>query len=281
MKKQTSWSIALVLLGGWGHIALAADVVKPETPLSVPTVAATPIPGGSGIQNSQDFELEKLRLEKQKLELEVEKMRLQTGANAQSAAPPKREKSYDKNLRKIEQEELRRESFKQSQALAQQHKDEADLLVVDFTNGQVWYKGVPYGAYEWEMLAENQGWKVQTTVVARDVGGHARKLYRYQNGSILRYEGRDRGIWTLEAPASDGDLRVLMTENLSFQSRQEDFRSQFTNGYLVFEKQRRDKNGMMLRYKQGGLWKFAEKLEVYFDKDGRMSKIRYGILDEH
>jgi hypothetical protein len=95
----------LVLLGGWGHIALAADVVKPETPLSVPTVAATPIPGGSGIQNSQDFELEKLRLEKQKLELEVEKMRLQTGANAQSAAPPKREKSYDKNLRKIEQEE--------------------------------------------------------------------------------------------------------------------------------------------------------------------------------
>jgi hypothetical protein len=56
-----------------------------------------------------------------------------------------------------------------------------------------------------------------------------------------------------------------MPENLSFQSRQEDFRSQFPT-LLVFEKQRRDKNGMMLRYKQGGLWKFAEKLEVYLTK---------------
>jgi hypothetical protein len=223
------------------------------------------------------MELEKLRLEKEKLELEVEKLKLQ--ATLGPSTETKKEKPSKADKKEL-LEKFQSDYSAQAQTLAQQHKDEADLMVLDLVNSEIWYKGTRYGIHEWESLAGNQGWKLSKRVDSRDSGGHARYLYRYLNNSLLRYEGRNRGVWTFQAPSKDGDFRFLTPEGLSFTSLQEDVRNAFKNDYFEFERQKRDKHGMLLRYVHKVNWQFDDKLEVSFGLDGKMSGLRYGVLDE-
>jgi hypothetical protein len=228
--------------------------------------------------SQQEMELEKLRLEKEKLELEVEKLKLQ--ATLGPSTVTKAEKLSDSE-KQANSEKFQTGYSTQAQTLAQQHKDEADLLVADFVNSELWYKGTRYGMNEWESLAGNQGWKVSTSLDSRDPGGHARKLRSYRNVSLLRYESRERGILVFKAPANEGDFRLLTPENLSFASAQEDVRNSFKNEYFKFDKQKRNKNGIVLRYVHNSSLQFDDKIEISFDKAGKMTGIRYGVLDEH
>ena len=256
---------------GW---VIAFGLLKP---LAVFGADVTAVPSQS---TSQEFELEKMRLENQKLGLEVEKLRLQATVGAASSENEKKQKP-SKTDKKEALEVFQTEYSKQAQNLAQQHQSETDLLVADFVNSELWYQGTRYGIHEWEALAGNQGWKVSTILNGRDPGGHARNLYGYRNVSLLRYEGRKRGVLILKAPIGEGDFRILTPEGLSFASSPESVRNTLKNEYFDFDAQKRSKKGIALRYVHKLKWQFDDKIEISFDKDGKMTDIRYGVLDEH
>lgn len=259
----------------WGLTVGCLGMFAPRVALSqevTPVVKAAP-----GSMSSQEMELEKLRLEKEKLELEVEKLKLQ------ATLGPSTEVKNEKRLKADKKEDL--EKFQsdysaQAKALSQQHKEEADLFVMDFVNSELWYKGTRYGIHEWESLVGNQGWKLSSRVDGRDPSGHARNLYSYRNVSLLRYEGRKRGVLTFKVPIADGDFRFLTPEGVSFASLQEDVRNAFKNEYFDFDRQKRDKQGIRLRYTHKLSWQFDDKVEVSFGPDAKMNDLRYGVLDE-
>jgi hypothetical protein len=228
--------------------------------------------------SQQEMDIEKLRLENQKLELEVEKMKLQATLGPSAYTKPERQPTTDK---RDNVEKFQAGYSDQAQSLAQQHQSETDLLVTDFVNSELWYQGTRYGIHEWEALAGNQGWKVSTILNGRDPGGHARNLYSYRNVSLLRYEGRKRGVLILKAPIGEGDFRILTPEGLSFASPPEDVRNTLKNEYFDFDAQKRNKKGISLRYIHKMKRQFADKIEISFDKNSKMTDIRYGVLDEH
>lgn len=267
--KKPLWLVWVLAVGCMG--ALSPRVAASQE--AIPAAFETP-----SVASPQEMELEKLRLEKEKLGLEVEKLKLEAAVGHSTTT---KEVKRSKTEKREDLEKFQSDYSAQAQALAQQHKDEADILVGDFVNSELWYKGTRYGMNEWESLAGNQGWKVSTSLDSRDPGGHARKLRSYRNVSLLRYESRERGILVFKAPANEGDFRLLTPENLSFASAQEDVRNSFKNEYFKFDKQKRNKNGIVLRYVHNSSLQFDDKIEISFDKAGKMNGIRYGVLDEH
>jgi len=283
MARAMRWMRALALVVGLSSpIALfgaEAEGTQGLTPAG--STAATPTTVSS---TAQDFELEKLRLEKEKLQLEIEKLKLQSATGAVAPAIQPAQGGVWKSAKEAKRaflDQFLQEYSERAKEVAQQRKDEGDLLVLDFMNAEVWYRGTRYGIHEWEMLVGNQeGWKLGKDVLMRDATGKARVSYECKNVTLLRYDGRKRGILTFLAPASDGDFRMVTPEGLSFESRQEDLRNAFKNEYLEYEGQKRNKGQMTLRYKRKMSWQFADKLEVRFDVDGKMRELRYGVLDE-
>jgi hypothetical protein len=264
-------------LRSWFVMVLALCVLVSTTRLALcaeKTVKAAPVTKSA---DETSLEIEKLRLEKANLELEVEKLRLQAALNA---ATPVANQKLSKEEKKEALENFQLDYSKQAQVLAQQHKEEADLLLLDFVNSEIWFKGTRYGVHEWDSLCENQGWKLRKTLDVRAPNGQGRFIYNHQNISLSRYEGRKRGVLMLKAPSGEGDLRLMTPEGLSFVSTQEDVRNGFRNGTIVFDRQKKQGKGMLLRYVHPQKWQFADKLEISFDKDAKMSLIRYGVLDE-
>lgn len=238
-------------------------------------LAQTP-PGGS-----QDLEIEKLRLEKEKLQLEVEKLKLEATVGVRPAvSETPATGTSNKKTKDADLDAIRSDYSLKAKDIALLHKDEADLLVLDALNAEVWYRGTPYGIYEWDALVEDQGWKPTKSLEGRDPGGRARNKVGYRNVSLLRYEGRKAGILTFDAPKGESDFKLLTPEGWSFQSAQEDVRGAFRNEFMKFDRQKRDKKGLVLRYNHKNKWGFDEKMEVAFDRDGHMTQLRYGVLDE-
>jgi hypothetical protein len=57
-------------------------------------------------------------------------------------------------------------------------------------------------------------------------------------------------------------------------------RNAFKNEYFDFDRQKRDKKGMQLRYIHKLSWQFDDKVELSFGPDAKMANLRYGVLDE-
>jgi regulator of replication initiation timing len=256
-----------------------------------PTEEATPSGSISTNIEQQKLEIEKLKFENEKLKLEMEKVQLQatqtavsteknktsnpaaTTTNTPQATPSN--KTSDDVLKVFQTEESNK-----AEELAKANKDKENLLVLDLVNGEVWNKGVRYNIHELNMLAEDRGWKMSHTLKGRDAAGHGRIFYKFSNISLLKYDGRDRGVFKVTAPAGPEDFEILTPEGISLSSSSGDVRNAFQNMYFTYDREDHQGRLRVLRYNHSRGLAFSDKLEVAFDQQGQMAELRFGVLDE-
>jgi hypothetical protein len=240
----------------------------------------TPEPAGSRGQSSfetqkQKLELERLQLENEKLQMELDRMKAEKSraVTAGKAAPTPTTKEELASFQKDESKKV--------EDLAKADKDQDDLFVFDFVNSELWYKGTRYYVHEFYDMAGDQGWKISNKVYEYNPSGYARRLYRYKNVTLLKYDGAKRGIFTWTAPKESGDFRFTTPEGVTSDSGTEDIRNDFQSVYFEFDGQKRKDKNEVLRYKHSRGLDFADRLEFTLDPQGRLLQIRYGALDEH
>lgn len=267
-----NWFIALVFMMLICLGRLWADDVTVK-PAPSPTLTAS----GLDLEKKQ-LEVERLQLENEKLKLEMEKMKFQS---TQTPGTGNSNENHDSGSQKAEKEAayLADES-KKAQDLALQKKDDADLLIVDFGNAEVWYKGVRYALHELYTLAIDQKWPMSKRVEERNSSGIARNLFQIKNLSLLRYEDNKRGIIKMDSPQKEGDLKIMTPEGITFDSSAGDVRNAFHNLYFKYDGQDSRNDLKVIRYSHGRGLDFSDNLEVLIDKDGKIKTLRYGVLDE-
>ncbi|HET9869278.1 MAG TPA: hypothetical protein VFR02_02095, partial [bacterium] len=111
--------------------------------------------------------------------------------------------------------------------------------------------------------------------------GVPRWRYRVANLTLWKYESRDKGILEAAAPQDAGDFRVLTPEGVSFGSDSGEVRDACENAYFKYDGVGENGKYRILKYTHGEGLAFADKLEFWMDRDGKMQKIRFGTLDEH
>ena len=231
-------------------------------------------------QEKEKIELEQLQLQDAQLKLKL--MQAQAQLTPTSPTPTALPVALTGDKAKQALEDFKLAESKKAEALAKENKDKADVLTLDLVNSEVWYKGVRYGMYEFYNLTEDQGWKITKTVDERDPSGHARNLFAYQNVSLLRYENKDQGIFSMKAPLNTGDLDFLTPEGLSFKSSNGDVRDNTQNVFLKYDSQSEEKNQKILKYlSPENFLGFNVQMEFWFDRHDKMTQIRYGVLGEH
>jgi hypothetical protein len=242
-----------------------------------PTPAPTLTSSGLELEKTK-LEIEKLQLENEKLKLEMDKMRFQATLTPGSGNSSENHDNGPKKDEKIAA--YLEDETKKAQELAAQNKDKDDLLIVDFVNAEGWYKGVRYGLHDFYTLAADRKWAISKKVDERKSTGVARNLYGIKNFSLLRYEDKDRGIIEMTPPLKEGDLRILTSEGISFDSSADDVRNAFQNIYFKYEGQDSRDGFKVIRYEHGRGLSFSDKLEVWIDIEGKIKTIRFGVLDE-
>ena len=268
MKKMT---VVLSILLSFGFWKTAYGQATPAPTTSVSTTTSS--------DENASFEAQKHKLELEQLELQNEKVKLEM-KQIQSESEMNQAKEKKENSK----EELaiyQTDESKKAEALAQENKDKADLLVLDLVNAEVWYKGVRYSIHDFYTLGTDQNWKMTKKVDERDPHGYPRWLYQYHNISFLKYENKDRGILTLEAPTKDGDFKMLTVEGISFDSSSDEARNAFQDEYFNYDGQSDKGNLKYLKYKHSRGLAFDDLLEIYFDKQGKIVRLRYGVLGEN
>jgi hypothetical protein len=224
----------------------------------------------------EKLDIEKLKLDNERLKLEIEKMKLQ-GKPVASSPNDAKTKGDSKEALLAYQADF----SKKTEDLAKEKKDEENILVLDLVNSEVWNKGVRYSIHDFYNLAEDRGWKMTKKLDERGSSGNGRYLYQNRNVSFLKYENHDRGIIALQAPGSPDGLEFVTPDGISFQSSSGDVRNAYENIFFHYEAQDEVGNFKVLKYKHGRGLSFDDKLEFYFDREGKLVKLRYGVLDEH
>lgn len=241
---------------------------------------ATPTPAVTtmGLEE-QKLDVERLQLENEKLKLEIEKMRLAATAEpAPAGMPPSGSTPIPNKDALLDFEQAYSDKAK---ALSKAHANESDLMVLDFVNAEIWYKGVRYGVYELYNLADEQKLKLSKSLDERMANGTPRWRYQLANLTLLKYESRDRGILEILPPRVAGDFHVLTPEGLSFDSNSDDVRDNAKNPYFEYKGEGESRGLRVLRYEHGQGLAFSNKLEFLSDRDGKICEIRFGSLDEH
>ena len=266
MKIQRLGLIGIMVALGW------CQVLRAQTPTDVPTPS-----GLVSLQiEEQKLEIEKLKLEKDKLQLEMQKMQLQA---TQTAIPGEKGKD-SKGLSNEEMKAYQAEASNKAEEAAKDNKDKQNLLVLDLVNDEIWNQGVRYSLHELNAWAEDRGWKMTRKTEELDPAGHQRILYQYRNISLFRYENRDRGIFTITAPKNEGDFEFLTIEGISFASSEGDARNAFQSRYFTYDREEHKGALAVLCYNHGRGLSFSDKLELSFDREGKMTQLKYGVLDE-
>ena len=242
----------------------------------VTLLAAAPDPAASGSQDIErlKLEIEKQKLENEKLQLEVEKMKVQA-----TAVPPaplgKEEKASRKEMRIAER-------VIQSEELAKRNADDETRMVFDFTNGEVWYKGVRHSMNDMPELMDREKWTEKRTLVRRNGNGVGKYRLAHLNISAIKYEGKERGVFVWEAPGEAGGFQFDAPEGFSSESPYSEIRNKVENEYFTYDKQSKKKKIRILRYKnKKGRMTWDDKLNFWFDADDRLVKVEWGVLDEH
>jgi tetratricopeptide (TPR) repeat protein len=175
----------------------------------------------------------------------------------------------------------RLQSAQKSGELAQAGQDQENLLILDWTNSEIWNKGDRYKIAQLENLARARGWPIQKALEKRAPDGHARWRCLIRNVSLTRYQNRDRGIFEMKAPSQPDDFKIETVEGLSFHSSAREVQSAFQNGYFTYEGEDSQANQKVLKFKHVRDLDFDDKFEISFDSSGKMTDVRYGVLDEH
>lgn len=242
------------------------------TPSPQGSASPTPTVPMTFEQEKEKLELERIELENEKLQFEMDKLK------AQATKTTVDDRKNSKEETALFQQKL----SDKAEALAKDNKDKANLLILDLVNNEVWNKGIRYNLFNIQSMAEEQKIPVKKYLDKRDLNGDERNRYVIRNISLLRYNGRTRGILTVKAPALDEDFRVLTLDNISFDSTIGEVRDAYHNEYFVYDGEGHADKLKWLRYTYSrGLLDFSDKLEFGFDKDGKFLEIRYGVLDEN
>ena len=229
----------------------------------------------------KDLEVEKLKLqlersdlEKEKLELQIEKLKMQAPAPTATAGPK------TKDEKKAELEEKSKQEAQAAEQLAQDHKADSDLFVLDLANGDVWFQGARYRIYELNDLMKDQGWKVDRDLVTRKANGQGRFRYTVANLSMEKYEGEEFGVVDWKAPQQAGDYKFLIPGGFSFDSTQTEFRNNFLPPSFTYDREKHKKKDLILQYKRAKKWKWDDQLHFIFGPDNKLKEVQYGVMAE-
>lgn len=223
------------------------------------------------------LEIERLKLENQRLELKKEQERLS------APAPEKSGKDGDPGKdRKTRELDVSDERARQSADLAAERAGETDRMVFDFTNGEFWYKGIRHSMNDMAEFLATEGVPAKREMVKRSGSGDARYRYAYRNIQNVRYKGRERGVFVWEAPDEKGGFQFVVPEGFASEAPYSEVRNLFESGYFTYDKQKKKDDLRILRFKhKAGRFKWADKLNFWFDKDDRLVKVEWGVLDEN
>jgi hypothetical protein len=253
--------------------------------------ASTPVSQDSSIERMR-LENERMKLENDRLKMQIEREKLKA-KTAATTKPPKADVkevqenqpivvSSPKKYIGLEIGRIRSEASADSQAKAEEIKDDATRVVLDFTNGELWYKGVRSSMNDFPELAKREGWKTKTRVEKRRSNGYAKQRTTYKNLSAAKYEMRDKGTFTWTASLEEGALAFDTPEGVSSESSYDEFRNNYENTYFTYEKSKSRDGLTWLFFKHRVDFKnWSEKLQFGFDKEGKLARIDWGILDEN
>ncbi len=256
--------------------ALWAEGKKEET-LSTPVV-------------SQELEVEKLKLELERLKLENQRLllqiqTLQLGSRETPAGDKKEDAAADKktdaNPAKDEPKGTAKEVLAKTEELAKQRAEDEGTVVLDFTNGEIWYKNTRYALTQFNHLCEDEHWKVKSEPVKQSVNGDTLYRYRHQNLYLEKYQDYPKGVFVYVAPQNPGDLGFVSPEGIDSNSSRGAIRNQFETAYLKFDSERKEDQWQVLRYKHSnGFFDFDDLLEFWITKNGKVGMIKWGVLDK-
>jgi tetratricopeptide (TPR) repeat protein len=171
--------------------------------------------------------------------------------------------------------------YQKAKELAEANKDRKNFALLDLVNGEIWNQGVRYKIPQLYLLAPKGPWTVKKSLEKRDPSGHAQWLYQILNLSLKCYQNRPRGIFSLKPPSQPGGFETETVEGVSFQSTDGEVQKAFQNDYFTYDGEEDSEGQRVLKFKHVRDLDFDDKLEVYFDPSGKMTGLRYGVLDEH
>ncbi len=225
------------------------------------------------------LEIERSKLENQKLQLELEKDRMTGNQTRKDENVSQKESKTEKKQRKARVVE---EMAAKSAELAKQTEAETDRMVFDFTNGEVWFKGIRHSMNDLAELFDHEGVKVKRNLLKRKSNGTGRYEYAYRNLASQRYEQQEKGVFVWTTPGPEGGYSFVTPEGYSSESPYGEIRNRAENDYFTYDKQKKKGKFRILRFKnKGGFFKFPEKLNFWVDEKDRLAKIEWGILDEN
>lgn len=229
-------------------------------------------------------DLERLRLENENLKLKLQLMELQKQATPQAVpgtpTAVATATATPKPKVKPSEEDILKGEVDKNIPLAAAHKEDAERVIVDFFGNELWYKGIRYSGKYLQDMAKDAGWKWTDKIVAMDGWSRARHLYQFKNISFLIYDGREKGVVQIDAPQNPGDLDFLTSQGLSFASTEMDIRNADFSIFYKYDGMDDGDKGRVLKFKHDRFLSFGEGIEFYLNRQGRLVKVRFGVLGE-
>ena len=256
----------------------------------------------------QDLEIEKLKLEIEKQKLENQKLQLQlqlqslesndaTGkgtepkeSGAELKSKPN-EENKDQSVKdrskssfgraKVDAKELALEVSGQAEELAQKTASEEKTIVLDFTNGEIWYKGVRYPLSFITQLYEDQKWNSAPKFLKYSIGGDSRMRYGHENFYVDRYLDDKIGVFVYQASDKPGSFSFVTPEGVTQDSGSGVIRNRFETAFFTFDNKHMEKDLKVLRFKHvHDMLSFDDVLEFWFDKNDKLVEVKWGLLDK-
>lgn len=225
------------------------------------------------------LQIEELKLENQRLQLQIKTMQLGTSAGNPTtlpSTPTVTPTPVDKGGKKVA-----KDMAEKAEALAQQYASDDRKVVLDFSNGEMYYKGVHYDIMDFNGFCEDQKWGEKPKFVKYDISGDSMYRYQYHNMSLSRYDAQTLGVFTVEAPQNDGDFTFITPETVTETSRFYDFRNHFETAYFKFSEERKQDGYRVIRFRHYvDFLGFDDVLEFWFDTKDNFAKLKWGTLDK-
>ncbi len=109
------------------------------------------------------MQIEELKLENQRLELQIKTIQLGTPQETPGQKTQSEEKKDNKRVAA--------DMASKAEDLAKQNALDEHLVVLDFTNGEIWYKGIRNKLNDFAGFSADQKWKVDPQFLKYDING--------------------------------------------------------------------------------------------------------------
>ena len=238
-------------------------------------VSETPTPADESLEVEKlKLQIEELKLENQRLDLQIKTLQLGTPQSTPATKTPTKEEKKDDRGYAADMAE-------KAQDLAKQYAADETKVVFDFSNGEIWYKGIRNKLNDFNGFCADQKWKVNTQFVKYDINGDSLNRVQFHNMYLERYSMQSRGVFVYKPPAQDGDFLFATPEGVQNDSAFGDFRNQFETKYFKFDKEDNKDGFRILRFKHSpDFLAFDDVLEVWFDKNDHFYQLKWGMLDK-